>query len=280
MTISDNFCNMLDAEAEPLNARQLILDLIDTDEAGRVDARRLVRAGQAFDIEGAGIRTALTRLKQDGTIEQVGRGLYAAGARGRPLHRRVAGWRDVLERRRPWTGDWLLVVAGPHERADRTIWRRTLRALELEGFAEAETNIWVRPDNLSGGVEDIRSRLMDLEAAPTLLIARASALDAARNRAFRTLWPVEALQASHLELAAMLDRAQVALAEARGAAAARTTLTLGRRAVRQIMRDPLLPDEICPQAPLAGLITAMSRFDVLGKRVWQDFFDTAPEAIA
>lgn len=277
MTKMDKSRNiMAAAKDETLSARQLILDLIDIDESATVDVGQLIGAGQAFGIETAGIRTALARLKQDGTIDQVGRGTYAAGLRGRPLHRRVAGWRIVLERRRAWTGDWLLVVGGPQERADRTVWRRTLRALELEGFAEAETNIWVRPDNLMGDVEDARSRLLDLECAPSLLVVRASGLDDARSRAYRTFWPVDALRASHAELADLLDRAARSLENAEGREAARMTLTLGRRAVRQIMRDPLLPDEICPQESLATLIDAMSRFDVLGKRIWREFFGSKP----
>lgn len=269
----DKHCNDMDlVDDEPLSARSLILDLIDIDDAATVDVRQLTRAGEAFGIEAAGIRTGLARLKREGTIEQVGRGRYAVGVGGQVLQRRVAGWRDVLNRRRTWKGDWLLVVAGPLERADRTTWRRTLRALELEGFMEAETNVWTRPDNLVGGAKAIRARLNDLECAPSLLLVRASGMDPARQRAYPKLWPTEALQASHAELTELLQRAAEALTGAHGHDAARTALTLGRRAVRQILRDPLLPDDICSPQPLARLIAAMTHFDTLGKRIWQDFF--------
>lgn len=264
----DSERNIIVTASNAMSARTLILDLLDTGEPPAFSASDLVRAGSAFGIEAPGIRTALTRLKSEGRVQPVARGRYTIGANAEPLKRRILGWRTRLERRRTWEGQWLLAIAGPQERADRTTWRRTLRALELEGFAEAEGNIWARPDNLADGATGMRQRLTELEAAPSLFVIEARALDGARSAHFRTLWQSDALRASHGQLAARLDRSATEVEASALADAASETLLLGRQAIRAIMRDPLLPEELCSSDGLASLIAAMIRYDRLGKRIW------------
>jgi phenylacetic acid degradation operon negative regulatory protein len=267
----DETRNTIIVEGDAMSARTLILDLFDTGDPQDFSVAELVRAGAAFDIEAPGIRTALTRLKSEGRVRPVARGRYAIGANAEPLQQRILGWRTRLDGRRAWNGDWLLVIAGPQERADRTVWRRTLRALELEGFAEAETNVWARPDNLAGGADGARTRLADLEAAPSLFLCEARGLDAGRAARFRALWQNHTLRTAHRRLAGDLDRSAEAVEDMDLAAAAAETLRIGREAIRRIMRDPLLPDELCPTDALAGLVDAMIRYDRIGKRMWQAY---------
>jgi phenylacetic acid degradation operon negative regulatory protein len=267
----DEIRNTIMIEGNPTSARTLILDLFDTGDPPDFSVAELVRAGAAFRIEGPGIRTALTRLKSEGRVRPVARGRYTIGANAEPLQQRILGWRTRLDGRREWNGDWLLAVAGPQERADRTVWRRTLRALELEGFAEAETNVWARPDNLAGGADGARRRLADLEAAPSLFLFEARGLDPERAARFRALWQSDALRAAHRRLAEDLDRSAEAVRDMDLAAAAAETLRIGREAVRRIMRDPLLPDELCPTDALVELVEAMARYDRIGKRMWRAY---------
>lgn len=260
---------MVDGDA--MSARTLILDLFDTGDPQDFSVAELVRAGAAFGIEAPGIRTALTRLKSEGRVRPIARGRYAIGANAEPLQQRILGWRTRLDGRREWNGGWLLAVAGPQERADRTVWRRTLRALELEGFAEAETNVWARPDNLVGGADGARERLTDLEAAPSLFLFEAGGLDAGRAARFRTLWQSDVLRAAHRKLAEDLDRSAGAVGDMDLAAAAAETLRIGREAIRRIMRDPLLPEALCPTDALTELVDAMTRYDRIGKRMWRAY---------
>lgn len=263
--------NTIMADGNAMSARMLILDLLDTGDPPTFTAGDLVRAGAAFGIEAPGIRTALTRLKSEGQVQSVARGRYTIGANAEPLKQRILGWRSRLDRRQAWAGHWLLAIAGPQDRADRTAWRRTLRALELEGFAEAEVNIWVRPANLADGADGMRHRLIRLEAARSLLVAEARALDDERNARFRTLWDVDTLQASYKRLASLLEESAAKIETRDLPSAAAETLLLGRQAIRAIMRDPLLPEELCPSDALAGLIAAMIRYDRLGKRIWKRY---------
>lgn len=267
----DEIRNTIMIENEAMSARTLILDLLDTGDPQDFSVAELVRAGAAFGIEAPGIRTALTRLKSEGRVRPTARGRYTIGANAEPLQQRILGWRTRLDGRREWNGDWLLAIAGPQERADRTVWRRTLRALELEGFAEAETNVWARPDNLSGGADGARQRLAGLEAAPSLFLFEARGLDRRRAAQFRTLWQSDTLRAAHRRLAQDLDRSAATVEDRDLATAAAETLRIGRGAIRRIMRDPLLPDELCPTDALTQLVEAMMRYDRIGKRMWRAY---------
>ncbi|WP_245836763.1 hypothetical protein [Sphingopyxis indica] len=267
----DEIRNIAKSADAPMSARMLILDLLDTGDPPSFSAAELVRAGAAFGIEAPGIRTALTRLKAEGRVRTLARGRYTIGARAEPLKARILGWRTRLDSRREWDGRWLLAFAGPQERADRTAWRRTLRALELEGFAEAEVNLWVRPNNLDGGAPGLRDRLALLDAARSLLVVEAGGLDRDREDRFRRLWDGAGLSAAHEQLGTMLERSAGRIDTMPIEAAAAETLTLRRQAIRSIMRDPLLPEALCATGSLARLIAAMTGYDRIGKTVWRDY---------
>lgn len=261
----------LEAARPVISARTLILDLLDTGTPPDFSTRDLVHAGAAFGLEATGVRTALTRLRQEGRVRTLDRGRHTIGARAEPLQQRILQWRAVADRRRSWRGGWLLAIAGPAERANRTVWRHTVRALELEGFAEAETNVWARPDNLAGGAAAMRDRLRDLDAAESLLVIEAAALDAERQARFQTLWPVDHLRQSHAEMTRRLTESSARLAALPLTEAAAECLLVGRAAIRAVLRDPLLPEALCPPGVLAALIAAMDAYDRQGKAIWRRY---------
>lgn len=254
-----------------VSARTVILDLLATGHGAAFSAADFVRAGTAFGLGPISMRTAITRLKAETRLVQEGRGSYRVGPAAEPLQRRIRGWRSVLERRTCWDGAWLLALAGPAERADRTIWRHTVKALGFEGFVEAETNVWARPANLAGGAEAMRQRLAELGYASSLLLVTAWDFDAVRRERLPGLWDGPALAGGHTELRIALQRSRDRLARAEPATAAAETLRLGRRAVRRIVLDPLLPDSFGTAEALRALVAAMEVYDGFGKAVWRDF---------
>ncbi|MEG3178747.1 hypothetical protein U1872_21155 [Sphingomonas sp. RB3P16] len=256
-------------------ARTVILDLLSTRERETCSAAEIVRAGSAFGIEATGMRTAITRLKADHRIRQVARGLYAPGEASEPLQRRLQGWRTIIDRRGGWSGGWLLVVISSAERADRSGLRRTMRALDFGGFAEAEGGIWVRPENLHGGVATVRAELTALGALPSMLMARTHDFDVAREARLRSLWNMADVEPGYRSLAAALDAHGEHAFEEPLATAAATTLILGREAIRRLVHDPLLPDELGGVAALTDLLAAMTRYDRIGQLVWRRFLTDA-----
>lgn len=256
-------------------ARTVILDLLSTRERETCSAAEIIRAGSAFGIEATGMRTAITRLKTERRIRQLSRGLYGPSEESEPLQRRLQGWRTITERRCDWTGGWALAVITSVERADRTELRRTMRALNFGGFAEAEAGIWVRPDNLRGGVATVRCELRALGAARSMLVAAAHDFDDVRVARHAALWDPAPVEKGYRELAAMLDAHAATVLKEPLATAAATTLVLGREAIRRIVHDPLLPDELGGIAALTDLVAAMTRYDRLGQDVWWRFLDGA-----
>ncbi len=257
------------------DARTLLVDLFSTRSQAVHPLSTLCRAGAIFGISDTAVRTALLRLTREGKIESAGRGLYRAVANSDAMRERVLRWRNVLARQRPtWSGKWILALAGPSTRVDRTTWRRTLRAMELDGLRQMDADAWVRPDNLMGGAPDLRERMRELGAAKSLLVARLDGIEPERARQWAELWDVEARQITLSDLRRRLAESATRLAGRVDDEAAAETLTLGRTAVRAILRDPLLPAEIAPGEPLRQLIEEMIQYDQLGKRVWRGWIST------
>lgn len=253
---------------ETFDARTLILDLLAARANPVFDVRSLLRAGDLFDLSPEAMRTAIARLKREGRLKAIGRGRYAEGDAPGPWRRRIDGWRGVLDRRAPWHGDWFLAALRPSS-ITRTEWRRTLRALNAEGFRQTSQGPWLRPGNLAGGVEACRTRLLDLGAAPGLLLARAEGLDA--NVAILDLWDTAALaDEARANLRRLADSAQ-RLDGLAPAEAARESLLLGRSVVRAILLDPLLPESWSSSTVLPELIAAMKDYQRHGVAAWSTY---------
>lgn len=166
----------------PVSARHLILNLLMAVEGGTLSAREVVAACNALRIQGNNARVALTRLNASGMLITTGRGTYRLGPQAAPLADEISGWRETTARVREWNGDWVAVHVGPAGRSDRAALRARGRALGLLGLAEFERGLFLRPDNLAGGVDVARERLgrLGLGAGATVFIARG--LEPSRER--------------------------------------------------------------------------------------------------
>lgn len=256
-------------QKEPLNARTLVMDLFATRADAMHSLATLCRAGAAFGITDAAIRTALVRLSREGKVTSGGRGLYRAVPDSDAMRDRIFGWRDALSRQRPnWSGQWVLVIAGPRTRVDRTVWRRSMSAMQLEGLRQVDADVWVRPDNLVGGVAEVRHRMHALGASRELLIARLDEVELASSSKWIALWDFTSQQRTLVELSRRLAASARRLHGCTDESAAVETLMLGREAVRAILRDPLLPAEVSSSQALRDLIQEMDRYDRLGKEIW------------
>lgn len=277
MSNMEKNCNNSLAEHDTaLSAGQMILDLLDIGDPTSFTVRQFVLAGRAFNLEPATIRSALTRLSADGRLQRLDRGHYAIGRHGETLKLRVQNWHQALARRQPWNHNWLLVVGLPENKADRTIWRRTLRALALEGFSEAESSLWVRPDNLTGDLDSVRARLQALEAAPDIMLVQACGVDMVRAERFKNLWDGPVLCQAHHELADQLEISAARIDSLELPHAASEVLSLGRTTIRAILHDPVLPESICSTAGLSRLINVMFAYQKIGKRIWHNYLGISP----
>lgn len=255
-------------------AKSLILDLLSTMRGAAMPVRALVQAGGLFGIAENGIRVELARLMTRGLVDRDERGLYRIATRAEAVHNHVRAWSRVEERTTSWTGGWIGVHTGALKRSDRRAARRRVRALEFLGLRELDPGLWIRPDNLRGGVAEVRRQLDALGLDRAAIVFALGALDDATEARARGLWDVAALRASYRALRDALAASEKRVPRLAGERAMVETFTLGGRVIRQLVLDPLLPEPIVPAAERRALIDAMRRYDSVGRDCWRPFMRT------
>lgn len=261
----------------PVSARHLILNLLMAVEGGTLSAREVVAACNALRIQGNNARVALTRLNASGMLITTGRGTYRLGPQAAPLADEISGWRETTARVREWNGDWVAVHVGPAGRSDRAALRARGRALGLLGLAEFERGLFLRPDNLAGGVDVARERLgrLGLGAGATVFIARG--LEPSRERQARALWDGAALTYGYRERAQALDAWREGASKLSLDAAARESFLLGDEAIHALIFDPWLPQPLVDTDARQTFVESVLQFDAAGRGIWQELLRAARE---
>ena len=252
-------------------ARSLTLDVLSTARHDTVPVRALVRAGRLFDLSENSLRVALARLCAAGRVERDERGRYRLAPGARVVQRHVAAWSALDQRMVAWRGGWIgLHTAGLRPARGPSL-RRHLRALDFLGFHSLLPDLWIRPDNLAGGVADLRSRLDALGLAPGVPVFALRDLDAERERAARTLWNRRALLSGYARGRGALLKSAERLRHLSAERALAESFVVGGRALRQLAFDPLLPEAIVPAAPRRRFIDELRRYDRAGRVYWRSF---------
>lgn len=252
-------------------AKSLILDLLSTVRTGAMPVRALVAAGQLFDVAGNSIRVELARLLARGLIERNERGQYRLARAAEAVQSRVAAWRRIEEQMIEWRGGWVGAHTATWSRAPRATARRQKRAFEFLGFRELEPALWVRPDNLRGGVVETRHQLHRLGLEQSVPVFLLSQLDDETDARAGRLWDVKALLAGYREICSALAASEKAVVDASEQEAMVETFLLGGHAIRQLAYDPLLPEPLVPAEERKRVVQAMKRYDEVGRQRWSPF---------
>lgn len=255
----------------PPTAKSLILDLLSTLRGAAMPVRALVRAGDVFGIAENGMRVELARLVASGLVERDERGSYRIAEPAEAVQSRVVSWSRIEERMTAWTGGWIGVHTGSLPRSDRRAARRRQRAFDFLGFRELDTGLWIRPDNLRGGIADVRRQLEALGLDGGAIVFALGALDDATEARARKLWDVAALRAGYRALHKELVASERRLEQMPDERAMVETFVLGGRAIRELVLDPLLPEPILPTVERRALVQAMRRYDQVGRERWRPF---------
>ncbi|MGE5186796.1 MAG: PaaX family transcriptional regulator C-terminal domain-containing protein [Acidobacteriota bacterium] len=248
-------------------AKRFVLQLLSAADGHELTAAKLVAAGDVLAMTGNRVRVAIARLVAAGTLEATGRGSYRLGEAAQAITRHATGWRELERQVRRWDGGWAFVHVGELARSDRGALVRRERALRLLGFRTLGRTLEVRPDNLQGGVPELRARLVELGVEPEALVVRASELDAATDARARKLWERERLSASYVQTTQRIDR-WLATPDAEPRAAAREAFLFGGEVLRKIIFDPRLPEPLVDVAARRAMVEAARRLDAHGRRLW------------
>lgn len=252
-------------------AKSLILDLLSSLRGQPMPVRALVAAGAVFGISSESIRVALVRLCARATIERNERGQYRIAPAAQPVQAHIAAWTRIEERVVPWRGGWIGVHTAGLERGDRTRLRRRTRALHFLGFRALAGHLFVRPDNLRGGVDAVRAELVSLGLDSASLVFAIAQLDPPAEARARALWNGATLCRSYDKTCAALARSAARLDAMPAHDAMVESFVLGGQAIRQLALDPMLPEPIVSAAARAALVEAMRGYDRLGRACWRSF---------
>ena len=259
-------------ENHPLSARELILTLMDSTRARALSASYLIAAARLFDMDPGSVRVALARLVREGSLTGAGRGRYALGSRAGTLHSLVKNWSRAEASLIDWTGEWLTVLVGHLARSNKAAVRGNERALNLFGFAEMASGLWVRPANLARSLDQVRADLLELGLVSGSLCAQIRQIAPPERLDPEPLWQTDALAERYQRNMRRLADSTARLAVLDDPAAARETLLIGRDVTRDILLDPLLPDALVDAVARRQMIAAMRDYDRIGKAYWREFF--------
>jgi phenylacetic acid degradation operon negative regulatory protein len=256
-----------------VSAKSVIVELLSAHplESESVPVKQLVRAASVFDIAENSVRVAIVRLRAEGVVDSTERGHYRLGPAARPINDRVTAWRHATDAVRAWDGGWAGVFTAHLPRTDRPALRKRNQALKLLGFRELRPGLFVRPDNLVGGVASLRKRLVDLGLEADAAVFRLSQLSDEDEAEARGLWDVARMRALYADLVDQLDTSREAMSKMQLTDALGESFLLGREALRQIVLDPLLPEPLVPARERVGLIEAMRNYDAAGRELWRSF---------
>jgi len=253
-------------EAPP--AKSLILDLLSTLRPGAaMPVGLLVEAGELFGLSANNVRVSAARLLAEGSIARDERGSYRLGEKAQPVGQRVRSWRDLDRRTRVWSGEWIGVLPG---RVSRSAAAQRQRALNLIGLRILRDGLWIRPDNLAVSVDELRAELRLLGLPPTDMVFALRDFAAEDEQRARACWDVAALRRRYRALTAEIAAGTRRLPALSAEAAMVESFLVGGRALRQLVQDPLLPEEICPSAEREALLVAMKEYDRLGRLAWAE----------
>ncbi len=233
--------------------------------------RALVPAGALFGFTSNNLRVTLARLLSRGLVDRDERGVYRLAVAARAVQSQVASWTDLHERMVPWNGSWVGVHTGGLPRGARSAQRRRQRALDFLGMRALAPHLWVRPDNLTGGVPDVRRRLQALGLAADAPVFALAVLDDAAETRARALWDTATLRAGYYEMVATLEASAARLSTLPLVDALVEAFLLGRDAIRLLVFDPLLPEPLVPPDERDALVQCMRRYDRQGHDLWSVF---------
>jgi phenylacetic acid degradation operon negative regulatory protein len=252
-----------------LTARNLILNTLLAAEGRSQTAREAIASCALFGIRDNSVRVALVRLRADGLIETRGRGSYRLGRRARALALDVATWRTAESRVCDWSGGWITVHVGALGRSNRVALRSRNRALALLGLRELDRGLYVRPDNLFGGVVEVRARLRNLGLDDAAAVFVATGFDAQRDARARTLWDVSALTRAYRSTTRQLERWRTRAGSLAPEIAARDAFLLGNDAIRLLVFDPLLPEPLVDVGERRAFASVVLRHEEAGRAFWR-----------
>jgi len=259
-----------------VSAKAVVLEVLSAGESiygGVLPVRSLVQAASVFDIAENSVRVAIVRLRAEGLLESPSRGEYSLGPSARVVNDKIHGWRTVSDRVGDWDGSWAAVFTADLSRTDRPALRRRLRALRYLGFEELKPGFFVRPNNLTPGIDGIRAELVALGLDEDASVFRMQELSPCQERRARSLWDSQALEDTYSKLQGDLRSSLEQLESLPLDDSVREAFLLGREGIRQVVLDPLLPEPLVDEGKRSSMVGILQDYCDKGLNLWARFLE-------
>ena len=263
---------IVENERKPV-ARKLLLKLLGSRDNIQMNAGAAVRVGALFGISENNIRVTLTRLQSAQLITLVERGYYRLGDKGIRFAREIHQWREDENGLVPWQNDWVVAQTSPLPKSDKKQYRNNERALKLLGMKKLANDVYLRPNNFSGGVGEVRERLHTLGLSGKALVFRACDFDSKTQTKAMGLW-------RHLNLASLykdgcreIEESLARLPSLSLEDATKESYVIGDRALYHLVFDPLLPAPLVDVTMREHYRNLVKHYDDMGAEIWHRFLN-------
>ena len=266
-----------------VSAKTVVLEVLSAGESiyqGVLPVRSLVQAASVFDIAENSVRVAIVRLRAEGLLESPGRGEYRLGPSAQVVNDKIHGWRTVASRVGDWDGSWAGVFTADLSRTDRPALRRRLRALRYLGFEELKSGLFLRPNNLTPGIDGIRDELAALGLDAGASVFRVEELSPDEERRARALWDGPSLEQTYSKLHTELTVSLGRLEELSLNDSVREAFLLGREGIRHVVLDPLLPEPLIDEDKRSSMVHVLQTYCDKGLNLWTRFLEVGDSAVA
>ena len=266
-----------------VSAKTVVLEVLSAGESiyqGVLPVRSLVQAASVFDIAENSVRVAIVRLRAEGLLESPGRGEYRLGPSAQVVNDKIHGWRTVASRVGDWDGSWAGVFTADLSRTDRPALRRRLRALRYLGFEELKSGLFLRPNNLTPGIDGIRDELAALGLDAGASVFRIEELNPDEEQRARALWDGPSLEQTYSKLHTELTVSLGRLGELSLNDSVREAFLLGREGIRHVVLDPLLPEPLIDEDKRSSMVHVLQTYCDKGLDLWTRFLEVGDSAVA
>ena len=262
----------LKKEKKPV-ARKLLLKLLGSRDNIKMNAGAAVRVGALFGISENNIRVTLTRLQSAQLITLVERGYYKLGDEGILFANKIHQWREDENGLVPWQNDWVVAQTSTIPKSDKQQQRTNERALKLVGMRKLANDIYLRPNNFSGGAGEVRDKLYALGLSSKALVFSASDFDSKEHSKAMGLWSHLNLETLYKDGYSEIEESLTRLPSLPLEEATKESYVIGDRALYHLVFDPLLPSPLVDVALRERYRNLVKKYDDMGAQIWARFLN-------